>query len=190
MAGYGSSEDFRHDCIQWNKLVALHKRLLDEHHDFFLALQHPYASSTLRSLACRYTMPASMWKHGIHPFLRVSRQTGFCSQYHKLASIYTTYSMMALLYGTVPVIKDTWIECLGDLGRYRMAIEENERTNHSICHGFAKHRYHTKSLKGSSAVHQSRHLIILAHFPTLKPFWNMIPVSCVPPSHSPRLPLI
>ncbi|TDZ38627.1 hypothetical protein C8035_v005804 [Colletotrichum spinosum] len=29
------------------------------------------------------------------------------------------YSMMALLYETVPTFEDTWIECLGDLGRYR-----------------------------------------------------------------------
>ena len=32
--------------------------------------------------------------------------------------------MMALLLETVPVFEDTWIECLGDLARYRMAIED------------------------------------------------------------------
>ena len=41
-----------------------------------------------------------------------------------LAFIYLAYRMMALLYGTVPAFEDTWIECLSDLGRYRMAIED------------------------------------------------------------------
>ena len=205
-AGYGSSEDFRHGCIHWNTLVALHKRLLDEHHDFFLASQRPLPSSALRNLACKYTMPASMWKHGSHPFFHVSRRTDFCSRHHTLAFIYSAYSMMGLLHETVPVfedtsidcpgdlgppaIGDTWIECLGDLGRYRLATEENERTNHTICKGLAKHRYHTKSLKGSSTAHQSRHLVILAHFPTLKLIWNMTPVSYILPSHSSSLSLI
>ncbi|MCJ1387040.1 hypothetical protein MMC17_010169 [Xylographa soralifera] len=31
---------------------------------------------------------------------------------------------MALLVETVPTFEDTWIECLGDLGGYRMAIED------------------------------------------------------------------
>jgi hypothetical protein len=32
------------------------------------------------------------------------------------AFIYLAYSMMALLYERVPVLEDTWIECLGDFG--------------------------------------------------------------------------
>ena len=33
--------------------------------------------------------------------------------------------MMTLFLETVPAFEDTWIECLGNLGRYRMAIEDN-----------------------------------------------------------------
>ena len=33
---------------------------------------------------------------------------------------------MALLYETVLAFENTWIECLGDLGRYRMAIEDDD----------------------------------------------------------------
>ena len=36
------------------------------------------------------------------------------------------YSMIALLYETVPAFEDTWIECLGDLSRYRMAVKEDD----------------------------------------------------------------
>jgi hypothetical protein len=44
-----------------------------------------------------------------------------------LAFIYLAYSMMALLYETVLAFEDTWIESLGGLGRYRMAIEDDIR---------------------------------------------------------------
>jgi hypothetical protein len=56
---------------QWQALIALHRTLLHEHHDFFLASQHPSASPALRRLAGKYTMPARMWRHGIHSFLEL-----------------------------------------------------------------------------------------------------------------------
>lgn len=58
---------------QWQALMALHKQLLHEHHDFFLASQHPSASPALSTLAAKYSMPARMWRHGIHAFLEVLR---------------------------------------------------------------------------------------------------------------------
>ena len=111
---------------QWKALIALHRTLLHEHHDFFLASQHPSASPALRKLASKYAMPARMWRHGIHSFLELLRHRLPESSEHMLTFIYTAYSMMALLYETVPDFGDTWIECLGDLGRYRMAIDDND----------------------------------------------------------------
>lgn len=58
-------------------------------------------------------MPARMWRHGIHAFLEVLRHRLPDSLEHMLAFIYIAYSMMALLYETVPAFEDTWIECLG-----------------------------------------------------------------------------
>ena len=47
---------------QWQVLIALHRTLLHEHHDFFLAAQHPSANPALRyPLASKYAMPAQMW---------------------------------------------------------------------------------------------------------------------------------
>lgn len=37
-----------------------------------------------------------------------------------------------LLYETVPAFEDTWIECLGDLGRYRMAIEDDDPEDREV----------------------------------------------------------
>ena len=98
---------------QWQSLIALHKQLLHEHHDFFLASQHPSASPALSRLAAKYSMPARMWRHGIHAFLEVLRHRLPESLEHMLAFIYIAYSMMALLYETVSTFEDTWIECLG-----------------------------------------------------------------------------
>lgn len=53
---------------QWQSLISLHKQLLHEHHDFFLASQHLSASPALGKLAPKYSMPARMWRHGNHAF--------------------------------------------------------------------------------------------------------------------------
>jgi hypothetical protein len=57
-----------------------------------------------------------------------------------LAFIYLAYQMMALLLETVPGFTDTWIECIGDLARYRMAIEE-DREIHIVWGGVAGRWY-------------------------------------------------
>ncbi|KAI7081683.1 hypothetical protein KC356_g8959 [Hortaea werneckii] len=67
-----------------------------------------------------------MWKHAIHSFLEVLRHRRPDSHEYMLAFVYLTYQMMALLLETVPSFGDTWVECLGDLARYRMAIEEDQ----------------------------------------------------------------
>ncbi|ODA83153.1 hypothetical protein RJ55_01663 [Drechmeria coniospora] len=108
---------------QYHALIALHRSLLHEHHDFFLASQHPSANDALRRLASKYQMPARMWRHGIHSFLELLRHKLPASLEHMVTFIYIAYNMIALLYETVPAFKNNWIECLGDLSRYRMAIE-------------------------------------------------------------------
>ncbi|KAI0805932.1 hypothetical protein GGR55DRAFT_654067 [Xylaria sp. FL0064] len=91
---------------QWQALIALHRTLLHEHHDFFLASQHPSGSQALKILASKYAMPARMWRHGIHSFLELLRHRLPGSLEHMLTFIYLAYSMMALLYETVPAFED------------------------------------------------------------------------------------
>lgn len=54
---------------QWQALIALHRTLLHEHHDFLLAPQHPTASGSLRRLGEKYYMPGRKWKHGVRAIL-------------------------------------------------------------------------------------------------------------------------
>ncbi|KAJ4986121.1 hypothetical protein SVAN01_08385 [Stagonosporopsis vannaccii] len=146
----------------WQALIALHRTLLHEHHDFFLASQHPSASPALRRLAAKYTMPARMWKHGIHSFLELLRQKLPHSLDYMLAFIYLAYQMMALLYETVPAFEDTWIECLGDLGRYRMAIEDEDIRDRETWAGVARSWYSKAADRNPTVGRLYHHLAILA----------------------------
>jgi len=82
---------------QWQALITLHRTLLHEHHDFFLASHHPSASPALRRLALKYAMLARMWRHGIHSFLELLRHRLPASLEHMLKFLYLAYSIIALL---------------------------------------------------------------------------------------------
>lgn len=147
---------------QWQALITLHRTLLHEHHDFFLASQHPSANSALRRLASKYSMPARMWRHGIHSFLELLRHNLPESREYMLTFIYLAYSIMALLYETVPAFDETWIECLGDLSRYRMAIEEEDIRDREIWTGVSRNWYSKASEKSPTTGRLYHHLAILA----------------------------
>ena len=172
---------------QWQSLIALHKQLLHEHHDFFLASQHPAASPALSRLAAKYSMPARMWRHGIHAFLEVLRHRLPDSLEPMLAFIYIAYSMMALLYETVPTFEDTWIECLGDLGRYRMAIEDDEPRDRETWANVTRFWYNKAADKSPTVGRLYHHLAILARPYSLEQLSLYIRVlTCVTPFESAR----
>ncbi|KAK0737508.1 hypothetical protein B0T21DRAFT_383465 [Apiosordaria backusii] len=165
---------------QWQALIALHRTLLHEHHDFFLASQHPSASPALRRLASKYAMPARMWRHGIHSFLELLRHRLPASLEHMLMFIYLAYSMMALLYETVPAFEDTWIECLGDLGRYRMAIEDDDIRDRETWTAVSRHWYSKASDKAPTTGRLYHHLAILARPNALQQLYYYTKSLCVP----------
>jgi hypothetical protein len=136
-----SSTTNKLDTEQWQALMALQQTLLHENHDFFLASQHPSASPALRRLATKYAMPARMWRHGIHSFLELLRHRLPDSLEHMLSFLHLSYSVMASLMESVPTFEDTWIGCLGDLARYRMASEEVDVRDRNIWSGVARHWY-------------------------------------------------
>ncbi|KAI3532055.1 hypothetical protein CABS02_13965 [Colletotrichum abscissum] len=165
---------------QWQALIALHRTLLHEHHDFFLASQHPSASPALRRLASKYAMPARMWRHGIHSFLELLRHRLPASLEHMLTFIYLAYSMMALLYETVPTFEDTWVECLGDLGRYRMAIEDDDLKDREVWTSVSRHWYSKASDKAPQTGRLYHHLAILARPNALQQLFYYTKSLCVP----------
>jgi hypothetical protein len=147
---------------QWQALLALFRKLLHQHHDFFLATQHPSATLALRRLPIKYAMPARLWRHGIHSFLELLRNRLPGSLDHMLEFIYLAYNMMTLLYETVPAFLDTWIECLGDIGRYRMAIEDDDICNKEVWTQVARQWYLKASNRSPTTGRLYHHLAILA----------------------------
>ncbi|KAL2168383.1 hypothetical protein VTG60DRAFT_7362 [Thermothelomyces hinnuleus] len=164
---------------QWQALIALHRTLLHEHHDFFLASQHPSASPALRRLATKYAMPARMWRHGIHSFLELLRHHLPASRDYMLTFIYLAYSMMALLYETVPAFEETWIECLGDLGRYRMAIEDDDIRDREVWTTVSRGWYSQASDKNPEVGRLYHHLAILARPNTWQQLFYYLKSLCV-----------
>ncbi|KAI0437566.1 hypothetical protein F4803DRAFT_538118 [Xylaria telfairii] len=175
-----SQNDTKLNNEQWQALIALHRTLLHEHHDFFLASQHPSASQALKRLASKYAMPARMWRHGIHSFLELLRHRLPGSLEHMLTFIYLAYSMMALLYETVPAFEDTWIECLGDLGRYRMAIEDEDIRDREVWTSVSRHWYSKASDKAPTTGRLYHHLAILARPNALQQLFYYAKALCVP----------
>ncbi|KAF4124398.1 hypothetical protein GMORB2_5064 [Geosmithia morbida] len=165
---------------QWKALILLHRTLLHEHHDFFLACQHPVGSEALRRLPYKYSIPARMWRHGIHSFLEILRQRLPASYDQMLAFIYIAYGMMSLLYETVPAFEDTWRECLGDLARYRMAIEEHDLRDREVWTGVARSWYSLASDKGPSTGRLYHHLAILARPNAVQQLYFYVKSLCVP----------
>ncbi|OWT42552.1 TPR-like protein [Pochonia chlamydosporia 170] len=165
---------------QYHALISLHRSLLHEHHDFLLASQHPSASDALRRLASDHKMPVRMWHHGIHSFLELLRRKLSKSREHMLTFIYIAYTMIALLYETVPAFEDTWVECLGDLGRYRMAVEDDDIRDREIWTGVSKYWYTKASDKAPTTGRLYHHLAILARPNALQQLYFYAKSLCVP----------
>jgi hypothetical protein len=162
MSARPPSDDPKVDHEHWQAMIVLHRTLLHEHHDFFLATQHPAASPALRRLASKYAMPARMWRHGIHSFLELLRHRLPNSLEHMLTFIYLAYSTIALLSETVTHFEDTWIECLGDLSRYRMAIEDEDIRDRETWTCVSRYWYSKASDKAPTTGRLYHHLAILA----------------------------
>ena len=170
---------------QWQALFAMHRTLLYEHHDFLSASQHPSTSSSLRKLATKYSMPARMWKHGIHSFLEVLRRRLPGSLDYMLQFIYLAYQTVTLLYETVPSFEDTWIECLGDLARYRMAVEDIDMRDREIWGGVARDWYSKTSNRNPDVGRLYHHLGILARPNAIQQaYYYCRALTCVQPFES------
>ena len=57
-----------------------------------------FSGPALSKLAAKYSIPANIWRHGIHAFLELLRHRLSNLLDHMLPFIYIAYSMMALLF--------------------------------------------------------------------------------------------
>jgi hypothetical protein len=108
---------------QWQTLIGLHKTLLDKHHELFLASQHPSAILAMQTMALGRNMLGKMWRNGIYIFLEILRHHLPASHDYMLEFIHIAYSMLALWCKNVPAFTNMWMECLGNVARYGIAID-------------------------------------------------------------------
>jgi hypothetical protein len=70
--------------------------------------------------------------------------------------------MMTLLLESVPSFEGIWVECLGDLARYRLAVEENDMGDREVWSGVARCWYNQAVDKNPDTGRIQHHLAVLA----------------------------
>jgi hypothetical protein len=114
--------DSRISNDHWQALIALHKTLLHEYHDFFLASQHPRASPALRQLASKYAMPTRMWKRGIQTILALFRLNRNGRAEHIQEFLCDTMHIMNMFQENLPGMADDWNKIEAALSEFQNVV--------------------------------------------------------------------
>ncbi|TPX14851.1 uncharacterized protein E0L32_004960 [Thyridium curvatum] len=109
---------------QLQALVELHRVLLNEHHDFLLASQHPDASEDLRNLPRKYYLVDRIWDCAIHTLLELLNCQLPESKECMKRFIGTAYAILCLFEEFVPQFVNRWLEFKGDLALYEWIVLE------------------------------------------------------------------
>jgi len=166
----------------WQALTAVHRTLLYEHYDFLIASQQPTAPDEVKRMATEKQMPLRLWRFAIHSYLEVLRLHLPESMDFMVNYIMIAYQMLALLFETVPTFEVVWTECLGDLARYRMAIENKDIRDREVWTGVAHYWYLKASEKQPDVGRLYHHLGILARPRALQQvYYYTKSLTCVQP---------
>ncbi|KPV77805.1 uncharacterized protein RHOBADRAFT_51613 [Rhodotorula graminis WP1] len=146
----GAGSRARLDDEFWVRLATLHKQLADAHYSFLQLALDPRLPASLHSLAQRYNIPTRLWQVGFHQLLERMRHAVLSAPLpsstsshahthaqahaedsppanvleHLIEFIQHAYGFYSQLFEdpTIAVFRAAWIEQLGDLARYRMAV--------------------------------------------------------------------
>ncbi|KAJ8099219.1 hypothetical protein POJ06DRAFT_131023 [Lipomyces tetrasporus] len=122
---YAWNHQLEFDESLWWDLVRLHERLIEEYEEFLFDCHMVNATPAIQNLPKKYKIPSRLWKNGISKLIELLRAF-LPNSFDLLVSfIYYTYKILTRLYEFIPIEEVTWVECLGDLARCRMAIETN-----------------------------------------------------------------
>ncbi|GAA5820940.1 hypothetical protein JCM3770_002637 [Rhodotorula araucariae] len=137
----GGAGTQRLDDEYWVRLASLHKQLADAHYSFLQLALDPRLPASLHSLAQRYNIPTRLWQVAFHQLLERMRHAILSAPLpsaapgagadqpanvleHLIEFIQYAYGHYSQLYEdpSIAVFRAAWIEQLGDLARYRMAV--------------------------------------------------------------------
>lgn len=147
---------------QWRSLVALHRATVHEFADFFFATQHPAAarSRTLRESRLKYSMPQRLWQR-VQALLDLMRRHLPTSREHMADFISLSFTIFTVLYEHATDLQAIWSECLGDVARFGMAIQDSFEER-AIWVGSSRMWYLTAIDLNPGVGRLSHHLAILA----------------------------
>ncbi|KDE04138.1 hypothetical protein MVLG_05429 [Microbotryum lychnidis-dioicae p1A1 Lamole] len=128
------------DDEYWVKLASGHKQLAEAHYSFLQMALDPHLPASLHSLPQKYNIPTRLWQTAFHQLLERMRHAVLASppsssntpssstdanvMEHLVEFIQYAYGHYSQLSEdpTVSAFRSAWIEQLGDLARYRMAV--------------------------------------------------------------------
>ncbi|OAV94442.1 hypothetical protein PTTG_03077 [Puccinia triticina 1-1 BBBD Race 1] len=127
----------RHQEDYWVKLAKQHRELAETHQQFLEMALDPRLPASMHALPQKYNTPSRLWQIGFHQLLERLRHalpTSVNSAFNEQSSqlllehmtdfIYFAYGFYTALLEEQRLLpfKSVWVEQLGDLARYRMAV--------------------------------------------------------------------
>ncbi|KAL1975456.1 hypothetical protein VTN31DRAFT_3848 [Thermomyces dupontii] len=103
-----------------------------------------------------------MWWYRIHAPLELMRSRLPDSLEHMIMFIHATYSMLTLFVENVPSLEATWLECLGDLARYGMVVQEKTPQNREIWRKVSRSWYMQAADRNPGVGRLQHHLAVLS----------------------------
>ncbi|KAG9318401.1 hypothetical protein JVU11DRAFT_492 [Chiua virens] len=112
---------------KWLKLITDHKQLADMMHNLMEISLAPSVPASLRVIPTKYNIIIRLWTHAFHRLLEALRRASFSSPLaleHLQDFIYFAYTFYTGLLEepSLKAFRSGWLEALGDLARYRMAV--------------------------------------------------------------------
>ncbi|KAF8841181.1 hypothetical protein BDN67DRAFT_928908 [Paxillus ammoniavirescens] len=112
---------------KWSKLISDHKRLAEMMHNLLEISLAPSVPASLRVIPTKYNIIIRLWTHAFHKLLEALRRASFSSPLaleHLQDFIYFAYTFYTGLLEepSLRTFRAGWLEALGDLARYRMAV--------------------------------------------------------------------
>lgn len=107
---------------RFSELYQLQTNLVDRYYDFMFLAHHPSGNAFTKGLTKKYKIAIRMWNKGIFKFLDLLRTR--VPESHSLVNkfIYHCFALLGMLVDPPYESRHMWLEALGDLARFMMAI--------------------------------------------------------------------
>jgi hypothetical protein len=96
--------------------------LINKYFDFMFLAHHPTGNSVTRSLVRKYKIALRLWNKGILKYLDLLRTHSARNQDAMTKFIFHCFSLLTMLVDKPYDYRHMWLEALGDIARFSMAI--------------------------------------------------------------------